>query len=297
MSKVTTGLVPLHSSDAQFRTWGSAVNAGLTSAGLTNTSDTGQINWSTVVRAAGNTDAGYEIWRLNDSAQTTRPCFLKFRYGTGPATDRPRLYVDIGEGSNGSGSLTGAIKVDVPLMVYQNTGTGTLDLNINWDSTLGYLGMALTNLVGVGSNVFAQTISLERLKDATGAPTTRGFAFVSAHAGQTLLYSTFASSWSTEPGAYNIPAFWPGQATGMASAGGTFIAGLTPNTGNGTHGPLEKTLGFCVCGYGDFASGEQFEITRWDGDVHNYLAVGTHGAANMTANYPGMYARHAILWD
>lgn len=296
MSAVSQGIVPLHGSDAQFQTWGAQVNAALTAAGLTNTSDTGQINWSTVVRATSNTDAGYEIWRLNDTLQASRPCFLKFRYGTTSSTDRPRLLVDIGEGSNGSGSLTGAIKTDVPLMQFTNSGSGTLDLNINWNEDLGYLGMAITNFVGIGSNANPQTISLERLKDATGAPTDRGFAFVSSWAGSQLVYSTFASAWTSET-TPSIPAMWPWLSAGASSAGGTYVAGLTPLTGNSTHGPLERTLGFCVCGYSDFVSGEQFDITRWDGNSHTYLAVGTYGGANQTANFPSAYARHAILWE
>lgn len=296
MTKVTAGLVPLQGSDAQFRAWGSAFSAGLLAAGLTQTSDTGQINFTTVVRAGTNTDAGYEIWRFNDAGQATRPVFFKFRYGTGPAADRPRLYVDIGEGSNGAGTLTGAIKTDVPIMVWGNTGSGTLDVSICYNTTQGYLGIALTNIVGAGGNLVAQTMSLERLKDAAGAATTRGFAFVSGWPGNNIYYSTFASAWTSE-GTNTIPAFWPVQAAGAASAGGTFLAGLTPLTGNGTHGPLERTLGFMVCGYGDFSSGEQFSTTRWDGNSHTYLATGTYGSANPTGNVPSQYARHAILWE
>lgn len=293
MSKQTAGLSFAHGSDAQFRAWGSAISAALLAAGLTNTTDTGQINWSTVVRAGSNADAGYEIWRLNDAAQSTRPMFLKIRYGTSSSTDRPRCLFDVGEGSDGSGSLTGAIKTDLTIFNSSNTGQGTGDININWNATLGFFGIACTNLVS--SNCTPTTNSFERLKDATGAATTRGFAVVYSPTPGTVNYSLFASSWSTEPN-NTIPAFWPVQAGGASSAGGTFISGLTPLTGDGTHGVLERTLCFCVCGSSDFQSGEQFAINRWDGNPHTYLATGTYGAANPTTNM-NSHARHAMLWE
>lgn len=299
MSKATQSITLNHTSDANFRVWGLQVRAALTAAGLTNTSDTGQANWTTIVRAAVDTDGGYEIWRMSDTHQATRPLFIKVRYGTSSVADRIRLRIDVGEGSDGVGNLTGAVKTNFSIFEMNNSTVGTVDLNVNYNATLGYLGIATSNLAS--ASVAFTMLSMERLKDATGAATNRGFAVAWGDTFSSTLtscgYSTFASAWSTEPGSGSLPAFWPTQAAGVASAGGTYIAGLTPNTGNGTHGVLERTLCMCVCGYGDFSLGEQFAITRWDGNSHTYLAVGSWGAAQSNSSSQGAYARHAMLWE
>src|SRR5262245_813211 len=96
-----------HSSDATFRAWGSALAAALAAVGLTQTSDTGQINWTTVTRPGTSTAAGYEIWRFNDTLQATAPIFLKIEYGTGTTALAPTMWITVGTGSNGSGTITG----------------------------------------------------------------------------------------------------------------------------------------------------------------------------------------------
>lgn len=100
-------VVGSNASSAAFRVWGSALSAALATVGLVNTTDTGQINWTTVAVASANSDAGYEIWRFNDALQSTTPVFIKFYYGTGTASITPRIRVEVGTGSNGSGTITG----------------------------------------------------------------------------------------------------------------------------------------------------------------------------------------------
>lgn len=107
-----TTVVPTNSSDANFRAWGSSVNAKLASMGLVNTADTGQINWTTVTAAAGtNTAQGYEIWRFADTLQATYPVFFKFEYGSGSAVNNPSIWLTVGSGSDGVGGLTGVLSV------------------------------------------------------------------------------------------------------------------------------------------------------------------------------------------
>jgi hypothetical protein len=79
------------------------LSASLAQVGLVQTADTGQINWTTVLRPAINTYAGYEIWRFSDSS-----LFMKWEYGTGGNATNIAIRVQVGTGSNGSGTLTGA---------------------------------------------------------------------------------------------------------------------------------------------------------------------------------------------
>jgi hypothetical protein len=101
-----------HTNDAEFRAWGSEVSGQLSSVGttsscLTQTADTGQINWVTVNRPGTNTAAGYEIWQLTDSLGVSAPIYLKIEYGTA-STNQPGMWITVGTGTNGAGTLTGS---------------------------------------------------------------------------------------------------------------------------------------------------------------------------------------------
>lgn len=93
---------------ADFRAWATAVRDQLTAAGLTRTSDTGQIDLTTVSAPAINTYAGYDIFQFTDSDQTDTPIFFKLEYGKAANTARPALRLTLGTASNGSGTITGA---------------------------------------------------------------------------------------------------------------------------------------------------------------------------------------------
>lgn len=102
-----------HSSDAAFRAWGLAFSTALQAAGtastcLTVTTDTGQINWTTVTRPGTNTAGGYEIYKFTDTNAGASPLYIKLEYGTGSGTTIPQIWATIGTGSNGSGTLTGS---------------------------------------------------------------------------------------------------------------------------------------------------------------------------------------------
>lgn len=109
MAKVVTTVNSTSTTDAQFRTWGSAVSAAISAAGMVQTSDTGQINWTTVTKPAGSsTFQGYEIWRFADSLQSTSPVFIKVEYGSsGGSANSVAVRLGVGSATNGAGSLSG----------------------------------------------------------------------------------------------------------------------------------------------------------------------------------------------
>jgi len=96
-----------HTTDAGFRAWGSELSSKFLAAGLTQTADTGQVNWVTVLRPAINTDGGYEVWRFNDTQQATAPIFIKVFYGTAGTATFPRIRIQVGTASNGTGTVSG----------------------------------------------------------------------------------------------------------------------------------------------------------------------------------------------
>lgn len=167
-----------HDSDAMFREWGSRLSSELANAGLVQTPDTGQINWASVTRPGSNAVAGYEIWRFDDTLQGTAPVFLKLSYGTGNHTSGPRLTLQVGTGSDGSGNLTGTLSG-----IFVNNSGAAHTSDTAYPSYLcvteGFFG--LNHKAGMPSiNDASSVFTVERLHDSSGAPTGDG-VFITSH--------------------------------------------------------------------------------------------------------------------
>jgi hypothetical protein len=111
-----------HTNDATFRVWGKKISDELqlmTEVALT--ADTGQINWATVTRPGVSTNAGYEIYKMNDTQVTTAPIWFRLDYGTAGAATTPRMQLTVGTGSDGAGTITGPSTCTT--MVAKNLGT------------------------------------------------------------------------------------------------------------------------------------------------------------------------------
>jgi hypothetical protein len=109
---MTTSLVTSaiqHNTDAEFRAWAKQVSDQLIAVGMVRTTDTGQIDFTTVTRPAANTYTSYEVFKFpaTDPLQATRPIFFKIGYGTGGSLNSPGLLIETGTGSSGAGVITG----------------------------------------------------------------------------------------------------------------------------------------------------------------------------------------------
>lgn len=185
--------------DAEFRDWGGSFSAALASVGLVQTADTGQINWSTVTRAAASTAAGYEIWRFNDSAQSAFPIFIKIEYGSRSSNLVPCVWITVGTGSNGSGTITGIFCTR-----HEATGNGSIVGDGLARTTAishvdGFLCFELAygaiNWLGSTSIAF---MALSRTVDDTGSPTGDGVLFLGGQPGAKI-----ATAYDSARNAYN----------------------------------------------------------------------------------------------
>lgn len=169
MTTLTFTTVVDHSNDATFRAWGAEFDAKLTVLGLVQTADTGQINWVTVTRPATSTAGGYTVWRFPDSS-----LYLKFEYGTGTGATTPQMWVTVGTGSNGAGTITGQASTRAiwtgqtapasAVTTYTSYMCLVTDaLAINWKAD------ANSSLYPLGYLAVGKTV------DGTGAATTTGF--------------------------------------------------------------------------------------------------------------------------
>jgi hypothetical protein len=172
-----------HTTDADFRAWGSALSAAMQTCGLLQATDTGQINWVTVARPVGNnTVAGYEIYKFTDALQATSPVFIKLEYGTGSTSTNfgaPALWLTVGQGSNGAGTLTGVLTTRVQIMC-NGTGQNARVISNNTQSfptfvsfNGSFLGVAL-KIGGLYNGYSGQTggstmFTVGRAVDNTGA--------------------------------------------------------------------------------------------------------------------------------
>lgn len=269
-----------HDTDANFRIWGADIAAYLATVGLVQTSDTGQINWTTVTRPTTNTDAGYEIWYLNDSMHATQGLYLKLWYGTGTSTTRPRVRLQIGEGSDGSGTLTGQTSSEITCGGGQSVtgGTGTN----YFCATTGMIAMIYgVGCVSTGYSVVGFIVG--RPVDTSGDVTAEG-AYVLAHSlststgssiigAQTVRFDATAATYDfagqTSADGNNYFSL-PGTQAHAAGEGGDSQAVV----GWGPFPVYKPLLGVACTHDNELALGSTASITFISGDsAHTYISM------------------------
>lgn len=171
----TTQKVAENNSDQNFRDWAKAISDAIVASGIIRTADTGQINFTTVVRpASANTAAGYEIFRFNDTLQSTAPVFFKIEYGSGPgSTFHPAVWLTVGSGSDGAGNLTGQVSSRIQTA---STSSSTALQTCVFSGTTSRFACGL--FISGGSGV-PFVFTLERTKDNAGADNGTGVMFAS----------------------------------------------------------------------------------------------------------------------
>jgi hypothetical protein len=158
-----------HANDANFRAWGSDLSAAFAEVGLVKTADTGQIDWVTVTRPTLNTAAGYEIWRYTNSS-----VYLKIEYGTGVGAAAPGVWLTVGTGSNGSGTLTGTVSARTSVYAnnsaLDNPGTSRQSFLVYKDGFLGFFGYRFA----AGGNAVLMGFWVSKTTNAAGVQDSRG---------------------------------------------------------------------------------------------------------------------------
>jgi hypothetical protein len=212
-STVGTGNnAPTNANDATFRGWTQLVANGFISAGWTRATDTGNVNFATVSTpgaALTNFSAGYDIFHMNDTLQATAPVFVKVEYGSAAANTIPAIWLTIGSGSNGAGTITGPASTRQQLPVAAANTNGITSF-ISGDTNRIHMGLwcfsntTFANTVaGVAVAVY---FSIERTKDASGVDTNEGVLFVAKTNG--ITYQQYWNQTTGPTGMENSAAFW-----------------------------------------------------------------------------------------
>lgn len=175
MATQTWSTIIDHNSDASFRVWGLETQTKFLAVGLTQTADTGQVNWASVTRPAVNLSPAYEIYRFNDPMQATAPVFIRFEYGTALVANYPGMWVSVGTGTNGAGTLTGVILARTMFSV--NISGQAPSSIVNYVSQLclldGYLMFIWKRAARSSPNAYG-FLSISRTADAAGVVDGRG---------------------------------------------------------------------------------------------------------------------------
>jgi len=277
----TAALAPDNSTDANFRAWGSAISAKFASMGLVNTTDTGQINWTTVTHpTTTNAKTGYEIWRFNDTLQSTVPLYLKIEYGSGGAANAPTLWISIGSGSNGSGTLTGQLGW-VQAKIGTSNANSTSTKNCVFSGDTGRVGMALWTDFSTGACAWF----IERTKNTDGTDSSLGFlfAFYASSAD-----SSFARAQQFIPATGAVPGgntdnniFVPFGVTGGAYGSDTAVYPFLVNQGGSFLNAGMSHLGYFPA---DITRDVTFTMTIY-GATHTYYPLG--GTSNLATCFRG----------
>lgn len=286
-----------HSSDAGFRTWGAELQTKFLAAGLVQTADTGQINWSTVTRPATSTDAGYEIYYLNDSLFATAPIYLKIFYGTGQSlvANYAGLRVQIGTGTNGAGALTGTTSTAQAVVTLTQA-----DINASFQSflcvTAGFVGLVWKKgsngtLYAAGGFVICRSV------DSSGAITALG-AFIYTSTGlnnpaaltfnQSLRFASTSVAYtpSINPAA-TVPGAQPASTVGTDTQAYLFWM-LTPQ--------VAPVFGMCVAFISEIGESSTFSATLIGTAAHTYIQTGRQLGTGWNSAVPvnqGM----CMLWE
>ncbi len=279
--------------DANFRAWGSQISAQLAAVGLTQTADTGQINWTTASISGYPGIVGYEIWRFNDAAQGTTPIFIKIGYGADGAGS-PRMSLIVGNASDGSGTITGTLKTNT-LSLTQSISLGNAAPSyLSYDPAAGALGVALK--IGLAGSQLGTGWHISRTNDTAGNVTTDGWTVQACNtpgATSSCYSQCLSANFQTATGNWSTSAnlcTWPYVLT-TSFAGGSIqaqpINALAPE--------IQVDAKKCCVLVAEVGAGIEFDLNVVGLTAKHFISVG--GAlGNIFASGGGGYAT-AMLWQ
>jgi len=179
-TRFSSALVCMSDTDAHFQAWAQFVEDTLvTTGGWVVTSDTGQTLPSALIHTTtANVKVGYRIYRMNDSLQATYPVFMRIDYGSGSgAGNYPGMWITIGTGSNGSGTITGILYnggASASAIVQPNSSSSVTATNSYGSADTGRFSICL---FVCATNTLVVPFGLERTKSSTGSDTGDGLLF------------------------------------------------------------------------------------------------------------------------
>lgn len=264
---------------ANFKQWAQAISSFFATAGWLQSSDTGQVNWSSIATVPGNGAYVYEIWQPNDGLTNF---FAKVEYGniTGSANN-PTVRLTLSSGTNGAGVANGLV-----LGPYTTNGvnftapSAVTQYECNFSGAAGRMCVMLWRN---GINNCQQSFCIERSVNSSGT-------YTGTHV--TLVVGGWASGvndlqWLQQTLVFGVAvAPLSGNTNRTATGSGGLIARL-PNAGANSSGAFNNSIPFdttapsigyfdypltcCgIVGSADIVEGVTFTATIY-GTLHTYM--------------------------
>lgn len=261
--------VPLLSdTDANFRLWGKMVNDAFTAFGWTKTSDTGQIDWTTVLKPATTaTVQGYEIWKAGDALAATNPIFIKIEYASGSSNvTNAALFLTVGTGSNGAGTITGFSVARTQLRSSNTSAVAQVHLFSGTSSRI-------TACIGYGYNTVSAIMlfTVERTRDTSGAENAEGFVVALGSSAITQSFQFISYVGGAGPACPHWPTYIPPQ--GGSSGSSIALFPFYPSKGIFLN-PIIGLMGYVNA---TIADGATPSLALY-GSNRNYLALGARAS-------------------
>lgn len=276
------------STDTPFRTWVSAVSTFLTNAGFALVADSGDLDTGTVTAASG----GYQIWRFADSLHATAPIYFKITF-TQTGGD-PRFSLQVGDGSDGAGTLTN------PCTAISNI-EGNNHTNVVYMTGDGDGDDAFVAILYPRSTTEGGLLLVERSRDADGTPNGDGAYYYLASPGYAGGVQGFYPTDGTAINNFRSGTSY--RITTPAVAGSvTWVRGSDeghalafPSAWVKTGQPL---LSILFSSQIDKSALEDFTITRYGRTrTYRFMGNGTNGSAAPDFTAHSSAAQPCLLWE
>lgn len=199
--------------DALFDAIGAALyDVFVTTFGWVEKADTGRTDWSTNPACPS---AGTYLWNIygpNDALQTGSTIYyVKVEVGKATGTTNPKVRVQIGTGTDGSGTLTGVTSTQRTLPSYGAADFGTTLLECYASGDTGRIGLLWFKAATNGTWFFG----IERTLDSDGTPNSDGVTLCNSNYQlsqmQTILFGVGAAPTFIQQGMPNSTGAYNGS--------------------------------------------------------------------------------------
>lgn len=263
----------------------------ITSSGWVVTSDTGQMDESTVVYGLQNNIWGYRMYKLNDSLVNTYPIYLKVTHGTGTAFTYVAPNVQFGTSTNGAGTILGtsiSYVLGAPGSADGQTVATALALG-SYGEGYAYVAPG-RNVYGTGTGNKSIFIGVSRQFDASGNLMSNGnFTAIcnSLTSSNNLKFTSYVKAWDTTFTATgNSVSLCPQD---ISNPGSNIEFGRIYTR----YGPPSVVPGVASYTLGDISVDAELSFTTVGSTPRNYRAI-----SNIGYGYPTPANRAlAILWE
>lgn len=180
---------------ANFKDWAMSIGAALSAFGWTKSTDTGQVDWSSIASVPASNTYVYEIWQPGDGGTAF---YVRIDYGNSGGS--PALRIQGATTTNGAGTLSGFTTTQAVPVPGANSGS-TL-FNCLYCGDTSSFAIMMWRDIGTSSNF---VISVDRARNSAGATTNS--------------YFTLLCSLTTSNNAWFVQSLWFG--VGAAPAQGS----------------------------------------------------------------------------